>query len=459
MTTKRTDGYTRTLAKFAASLRFEDIPSPVIEHAKVCLLDTVGCGLFGSTLPWSKILVDSLREFEHSGACTIWGNPLKLSPASAALANGTMVHGFELDDLHKRSIVHPGSVVVTPALAMAEYLRGVSGQRFLTAMIAGYEVAARVGMSVGAAHLVQGWHPTGTHGTLGAAAAAGSLLALTADQMQHALGTAGSQSAGLMASQFSSMVKRFHAGRAAQSGVYAALLARRGFTGITELFESEYGGYCSTFSPRHDLEKLTAGLGEKWETADVGFKPYSTNGSCHTTIDALLALKEKCGLAAEQLEALTAFTSTATKEHVGWPYKPDSITTAQMNLAYIAAVTLTDGDAFVDQFTEERIRDPKLVALAERVKVIADPEIDTKGDAHRHSIRLEAQLKDGRRLTDSRQSAKGSSAHPLTQQEIETKFARLAAKVLSDKRIRELQEIVYGADTLKDIGELARALV
>jgi 2-methylcitrate dehydratase PrpD len=459
MTANRSDQYTSKLASFAATLRFEDIPGSVIEHAKVCLLDTVGCGLFGSTLPWSRILVDSLLEFERDGMCTVWGRPLKMSPAAAALANGTMVHAFELDDLHKRSIVHPGSVVITPALAVAEYMQGVSGKRFLAAMIAGYEVAARVGMSVGAAHLVQGWHPTGTHGTLGAAAAAGSLLGLDKDQMQHALGIAGSQSSGLMASQFSSMVKRFHAGRAAQSGVYAALLARRGFTGITELFESEYGGYCSTFSPRYDLEKLTAGLGEKWETAEVGFKPYSTNGSCHTTIDALLSLRAKCGLTAEQVEAITVFTSTATKEHVGWHYEPDSVTTAQMNLSYIAAVTLTDGDAFVDQFTEERIRDPKLVALAERVKVIADPENDAKGDAHRHSIRIEVKLRGGRILADSRQSAKGSSSYPLTQDEIENKFGRLAGKVFSGDRVRELRQIVYGADSLKDIDELAEALV
>jgi 2-methylcitrate dehydratase PrpD len=122
-------------------------------------------------------------------------------------------------------------------------------------------------------------------------------------------------------------------------------------------------------------------------------------------------------------------------------------------------VTLTDGDAFVDQFTEERIRDPKLVALAERVRVIADPENDAKGDAHRHSIRIEVKLRDGRILTDSRQSAKGSSAYPLTREEIETKFARLSAKVLPDKRVRELRQIVYGVDALGNVGDLAKALV
>ena len=451
--------YTRKLAEFASSLRFEDIANAVFDHAKLCLLDTLGCGLFGSTLPWSRILADCVAEFDANGPCTVWGLQRKMSPPGAALVNGTMVHGFELDDLHKRSIVHPGSVVVTSALACAESLGGVSGKRFLTAMVAGYEVAARVGMCLGTAHLLRGWHPTGTHGTLGAAAAAGSVLGLTGSQMQHALGIAGSQAAGLMASQYASMVKRFHAGRAAQSGVYAALLAQRGFTGITELFESEYGGYCSTLSSHYDREKLTANLGEKWEIGEVGFKPYSTNGSCHTTIDALLNLKKTSGLTPGQVDKISVFTSTVTKEHVGWHYIPDSVTTAQMNLAYIAAVTLTDGDAFVDQFTEQRIRDPQLVALADRVEVIADPAIDAKGDAYRHSIRIQVTLTDGRVLGDARQNAKGSFTQPLSREEIEEKFERLAGKVLSGERIHKLQETVYRVDTLENLGDLATAMI
>jgi aconitate decarboxylase len=369
------------------------------------------------------------------------------------------VHGFELDDLHKRSIVHPGSVIITSALAMAEYVGNVSGQRFLTAIVAGYEVVARVGMSVGTAHLLQGWHPTGTHGTLGAAAASGVLLGLSPGQMQHAFGIAGSQSSGLMASQFSSMVKRFHAGRAAQSGVYASLLAKRGFTGITELFESEYGGYCSTFSPHCDREQLVRGLGEIWETTQVGFKPYSTNGSCHTTIDALLDLKQQYGLTPRDVESVRVFASSATKEHVGWEYHPDSITTAQMNLPYIAAVTLADGDAFVDQFDENRIRDDQLVQMASRVQVIADPEIDAGGDSHRHAIRMEVVLRDGRILKTARSSAKGSSAHPLSVAEIESKFARLAGKALSTPQVAALKSTAYRIDELQDVRQLSRLLV
>ncbi len=452
------DDHTRRLARFASSLTFDDIPRAVVEHAKLCLLDTVGCGLFGSTLSWSGILAGCVRELEPGGPSTLWGLSGSASPTGAALVNGTMVHGFELDDLHKRSIVHPGSVVTTAALAVAEFLGGCSGPRFLAAVIAGYEVAARVGMSVGAAHLLAGWHPTGTHGTLGAAAACGSLLRLTPEQMQHALGIAGTQASGLMASQFGSMVKRFHAGRAAQSGVYAGLLARRGFTGILPLFESGYGGYLTTFSPRSDPKELTAGLGDTWETGTVGFKPYSTNGSCHTSIDALIDMKRRHAFGGDDVEAVRVFTSSATREHVGWAYRPDSVTTAQMNLPYIAAVTITDGEAFVDQFTEERIRDERLVRLASRVEVTVDPDIDAKGDAFRHAIRIEVALKDGRVLKDARDSAKGSAAHPMSREEVETKYAKLSGKALPAARARRVKELVYAVDTLRDVGVLAREL-
>ncbi|MGH3745997.1 MAG: MmgE/PrpD family protein, partial [Micromonosporaceae bacterium] len=213
---------TQRLAGFAAQLRYQDLPAAVVEHVKLCLLDTVGCALHGATLPWTRILRETIAELDGGGSCVIWGRPERQSCVHAALVNGAAVHAFELDDLHKVSIVHPGSVVVPAALAVAEHTGGVDGRRLLTAIVAGYEVAARVGMSVGAAHLRAGWHPTGTHGTLGAAAAAGSILGLDPERMTHALGTAGTQASGLMAAQYAAMVKRFHAGRAAQSGVYSA---------------------------------------------------------------------------------------------------------------------------------------------------------------------------------------------------------------------------------------------
>jgi 2-methylcitrate dehydratase PrpD len=470
--------YTRALGAFAAGLRFEDLPTEVVAHAKRCLLDTLGCALFGSTLEWSVILRDTLRQVampqgDGDQTSVVWGTPYRLGGVHAALANGSAAHGFELDDLHKEAILHPGSVVAPAIFASAELASGlqpvppgapvpgpvpVTGAGALVALVAGYEVGARVGMSVGSAHLLQGWHPTGTHGTLAAAAAASSALGLTAAQAQHALGIAGSQSAGLMASQFASMVKRFHAGRASESGLYAALLARNGYTGITNLFESEYGGYCTTFSPSHDLSRLTDGLGERWETLRVGFKPYSTNGSCHPTIDLLLELLASERFGAADVDSVEIHASSATVAHVGWLYEPDSVTTAQMNLPYISAVVLTDGEAFVDQFSQARIRDPELVALSRRVHVMADPEIDAKGGAYRHATRVEIHLRDGRIVGGRRDSARGSEAQPLTDEEVRHKYRRLAAKALDARAVARVEGLVDQLEELPDLSGLGEVL-
>ncbi|WP_062998431.1 MmgE/PrpD family protein [Nocardia mikamii] len=448
---------TDSLAAFVANTAPADIPAEVVDHAKLCLLDTLGCGLYGSTTPQASIVRDMLAE-SGAGKALVLGSDVGLGPADAALANGTAVHAFELDDLHPRSIVHPGSVVATAALAAAALREETTGREFLTAMVLGYEVAARVGSTMGAAHLLAGWHPTGTHGTLGAAAAAGSVLGLDTDQLADALGAAGSQSAGLMAAQYESMVKRFHAGRAAQSGLYAALLGQRGYTGIRDLFGAEYGGYLSTFSPRADPTLLTSGLGDRWETLAVGFKPYSTNGSCHPSIDCLREMYHQRGVHADDVESVTISVSTATVKHVGWPYHPDTVTTAQMNLPYITAVVLTDGEAFVDQFTPERIADPTLVALTRRVQVVADPEIDALGDTARHKTRLRVVLRDGTMLDAARDHAHGSSKDPMTVDEVRAKFRLLAGTVYPPHHVAALEQAVDTLDAASRLTDLLELL-
>ncbi|AMM20021.1 hypothetical protein AX769_07395 [Frondihabitans sp. PAMC 28766] len=457
-TIDRTETSTEVLGDYVANTSPTDIPDGVLRHAVVCLLDTAGCGLYGSTLPQASIVRDMLVTGGSSGDAVAWGGGPRLSAPDAALVNGTAVHAFELDDLHPRSIVHPGSVVTSAALAAAALRPETTGRELLTATILGYEVAARVGSTMGAAHLLAGWHPTGTHGTLGAAAAAAKILGLDAGQVANALGTAGSQSAGLMAAQYESMVKRFHAGRAAQSGVYAALLASRGYIGIRDLFEAEYGGYLGTFSPRVDASWLTRGLGSTWETLAVGFKPYSTNGSCHPSIDILRSLYAEEGVRRDDVASVEITVSTATVKHVGWPYVPDTVTTAQMNLPYITAVVLTDGEAFVDQFTPERIEDATLVEFASRVHVIADPEIDARGDGARHETRLTVTLNDGRTFGASRDHAHGSSHDPMSEDEVRTKFRRLAATTLSQPHVGELERTVDGLADAPDLAGLTGLL-
>ena len=225
--------------------------------------------------------------------------------------------------------------------------------------------------------------------------------------MEHAISIAATQAAGLMSAQYESMVKRMHAGRAAQAGVVAALLAQRGLTGIDRVFETEYGGYCSTLSsePRPDL--IADGLGERFEAGRVGFKAYACCGSCHTSVEAVRRIRASSAIDAGAVKRIVVHATRPTLLHVGWPYEPRSITAAQMNLAYCVAVTLVDGNAFVEQFTEQRIRDPELVRLAGRVEVHHEPEFEALGPGGRHTVRVEVELENGARMVETVHHAQG----------------------------------------------------
>jgi 2-methylcitrate dehydratase PrpD len=390
---------------------------------------------------------------------TIWGRDVRVSAPNAALANGTAVHSFELDDLHKTSIVHPGSVALPPALAMAEHIGGCNGREFLAATVAGYEVAIRVGMSLGTSHLQRGLHPTGTHGAFGAGAAAGRILGLDAGRMTHDLGISGTQAAGLMAAQYSAMVKRMHAGRAAQSGVYGALLAQRGLTGITNILEADYGGYCRVMADVSDMNALTAGLGKNFETGRVAFKAYAAGGSTHTAHEAVKSIVEKNSLAADMIDKITIHATTATYHHTSWEYKPEGVTGAQMNMQYVVAVTALERNLFIDQFTEEKVNDPRIREYSRKVEVIPEPELDNRGPEFRHAIIADVKTKDGRTFTEEVDTAKGSDKRPMSTDEVIHKYTILAGRVLGQKRVDELHDMVLNLEKVPNVGELAKLLV
>ena len=274
----------------------------------------------------------------------------------------------------------------------------------------------------------------------------------------HALGIAGTQSAGLMAAQYGAMVKRMHAGRSSQSGLYGALLAERGFTGIEDVFESEYGGFCTTFSrstDRFDLSQLTAGLGSVWQTMGVALKFYSCVGSNHTTLDSIRALQSQYKFGSEDVERMEVHGSQVTADHVGWKYEPRGLTAAQLNLPFCVATFLLEGDCFVDQFDEACVHDKRRIALSERVEVHADPAITARGAKFRHSVRVQVHLKDGRRLERSADTPRGGDANFAPAADIVDKFEKLAVRALPKKRIAELRDAVLGLEKLKDAAELA----
>src|SRR5579871_474255 len=267
--------HTRGIAEFIAGLTYARIPAEVVARVKLLILDALGCALYGAGLPWSRILLTMLRGLDATKACAVWGTGERLSAPHAALVKGTLVQSFELDDVHRAGVLHVGAVTLPALIAVAELRPGMSGRDFLRAAVAGYEIGPRVGLCMGPEHIGQGWHSGATVGVFAAAAGAAAGLRLSDRQAVHALGIAGTQAAGLMAAQYGAMVKRMHAGRASQSGLYGALFAAQGFTGIEEVFESEYGGFCTTFSrstDRFDLAQLTAGFGKVWQTMGVALK-------------------------------------------------------------------------------------------------------------------------------------------------------------------------------------------
>jgi len=450
---------TRALAEYIAGFSYKALPAEVVSHVKLCLVDSLGCALFGSTLPWGKIIVSFAKELGKGKGAVIWGDGSEVPSTSAPLANGTLIHSFELDDLHRVGVIHPGSEAIPAADALVRRAGGVDGKGYLAAVAAGYEVGCRVAMTGGAAQLRRGFHPSATSGTFAAGAAAAKMLRLNAEKTVHALGIAGTQAAGLMAAQHSSMVKRMHPGRSAQAGVYGVLLAQKGFTGIEDVLEAPYGGFCSTFIDHPNLSHLTDRLGERFETLNVGFKPYPCCGSNHTSIDALKKiLRDHPEVDAANVEKLRIRTTRVTKLHVGWPYEPKSLTTAQMNLLFCVSALLHDRDFFVDQVTEKSIRRPEVLATTKKIEVIEDPQFDALGDEGRHGVELEVQLRNGHSFSERVLHAKGSDKHPMTEEEVLQKFALLASRVLSRPRIEKLRDTLLNLERLDDARQIGKLL-
>jgi aconitate decarboxylase len=453
--------YTSGIAGFVAGLRYDAIPAAVIDRIKLLILDSLGCAVYAADLPWSRILMDTLAETDTSTGCTVWGAGLRLSAPHAALVNGTLVQGFELDDVHRVGVLHVGAVTLPALLAAAEMRPGMSGKDLLTTAVAGYEIGPRVGMCMGQEHIGQGWHSGATVGVFSAAAGAARGLRLTAAQTVHALGIAGTQSSGLMAAQFGAMVKRMHAGRAAQSGLYAALLAGRGFTGIMDVFENEYGGFCTTFSrsvDRFDRRELVAGLGERWETMGVALKFYACVGSNHTTLNAIQAIQARHPFGAADVARIVVHGSRVTVDHVGWAYQPQGLTSAQLNLPYCVATLLLEGDVFVDQFTEAMVDDPDRIRLSRLVQVIEDPAITARGKAFRHMVRVEVMLQDGVRMEETVEAPRGSEHSFASADAVIGKFRTLAGARFDAGRTQRIIDAVMGADALVSAASLAALL-
>ena len=425
------NGHTRELARFISETSYGDLSANLRACMRKYFLDAVGCGIYGTTTESGRILSRFIQDQGGSAQSTLWKNDWRGPVGPVALCLGTWMHAFELDDYHSGAKLHPGAVVFAAAYPLAEKL-SVDGRTFMTACAVGYETMIRASIAADCLEVRRrGFHLTGLCGPFGAAAAAAHLMGLNPEQTANALGLAGTQGAGTWAFQCDgSETKRFHAGRAAQSGLMATSLAEGGYTGPKEIFEYGDGGFIRAFSGCGDPEPLTRSLGEHWEAEGVSFKPYCCCGSTHSTIDAVLALRREHGVAPDDVEEMEILNHSVVKQQCSWRYEPVSSLRAQMNIEYCAAVALTDGEAGPGQFTPERIADPELVSLARRARFTVDPEIEQLYPKT-FPAKVAIRTRDGRELESRIAGPKGSPQNPMDFDMVAGKFRQITGGVIS----------------------------
>jgi 2-methylcitrate dehydratase PrpD len=393
-----------------------------------------------------------------NGVASLWGSGARTSLTNAVLVNSTAGHAFEMDDIHKESIVHPNSLAVPVALALAEADPALSGRDIVTALALGYEVGLRIGNAATTALFLNGFHPQGTTGAFVAAATAGRLLGLDAARMQHALGIAGSTGAGLMAAQEGAMVKRLHAGRAAQSGMLAALLAKRGFTGISDVVEASYGGFLSSFARTPNVARLMEGLGADWEAGKVGFKMYPNVTSIHAALDALRAVLVEEDILAPRIAEIRVGCGHMTFVHTAWDYRPVGTTAAQMNMSYGLSVMAQRRNVSAGDYSDGAIADPDILAFMPRIRIAVDPEIEGKGPAFRHAARIAVRTTDGKTFSRDVWHRRGSPENPVSRREVEEKFAANVEGLLDADAAQRLQSLAAKLEDLSDAREIVAIL-
>jgi len=452
-----TIGATKQLARYVVNLRYRDIPPEVISRAKDCLLDTITVALYGSTKPWSQSVVQFVKGLGLAGRSTVFGDRRPAPAHLAALANGTMAHAFELDNVRQPGAgVHPGATAFLPALAVGEAQR-TNGKDFLTAFVAACEVMSRIGVAAGNALEKRGFHAPGLTGTFGGAVAAGRLLDLDENKMVHALGIAGSYSGGLMEfsrCQEGAMIKRLHLGKAAEGGVTAASLARRGFAGPESVLEGQFG-FCRAFSDSPNLSRLTYRLGREFESLNICIKRYACHINAHAPIEGLEKLSQQNGFEPRDVREITVAGIEKLVTHHAI-YQPKDLMAAQYSIPFCVALSLYCDPKDPESFTEKRISDEKILTMMRKVHLGVDPEIEKKG--WDRAARVTLSLRDGRRPSALVVHFKGTPHNPMSRSELEEKARNLTRHLLSGGKLERLVETVRSVEKVDDISKLTRPL-
>jgi aconitate decarboxylase len=454
-------GPTGRLATWVADTTLDDVPSAVRDRARHLILDGIACALVGAQLPVSRIGVKGVTALDTTGDAALvgWGGRAT-SAVSAAMLNSSFIQGFELDDYHPLAPLHSNSLVLPAMLAAAPQVGRVSGGRFLLGAILGYETGPRVGQALGGLDMLsRGWHSGVVFGTISAAAAAGTLYGLDPAGFEDAFGMAATQSCGLMSAMYESMVKRMQHGFASRNGLTAAALAASGYVGIKRVFERSYGGWLAVFGEGHRTypEDIYKGLGILWETERIAVKAYSAMGLLHAAIDAALELRPTVDVS--QIQRIDIDMSEAAYAHGGWKAeRPLQVIGAQMNVAYVVAVALLDGDVLIDQFTPDRIYSDDVWALVDKTLTHHERAYDHLPINEQLTTKVRLTFNDGSTRAAEVVHPRGTGDRNLTNAEIRDKYAKLTHRVISADRQAAIEKAVLGIDTLDDIAQLTALL-
>ncbi len=451
---------TAKLAEFVARLKYSDLPPEVVQTAELCLLDTLGVGLFASQMPWTKMIGRVGTESKGAEESAIWGHSAKVPAENAALVNGAAAHGIEMDDRKPSLGLHPGCQVIPSALALGEKVR-IDGKKLITAITAGYEIIFRVGKAIPRPR--RGINSAAHKGVWGSVAASCKTLDLDQEHTLSAFGIAGFMAAGI--SDYSedgstSMMKRLMGGWPAHSGVMASLLAREGLTGLGTILEDKWG-YCRTLAGDQEprLEELTKGLGQSFQIVEREIKPYAAWGGSHLCIDAVNLLTREHGVKPQDVEKVIVLCASRLYDN-RQIRRPQSIMAGQMSMPFITALAFFCDLRDPDIWQDATLNEPGILEFLERVECRVDDEIERRWRATggQGEVTITARLKTGAERSATVAHSKGTSENPLTDSEIRDKFHLLAGRQLPAKRCDEVATAVSRLEELADVCELTELL-
>ena len=445
---------TARISRWASDLKYEDLSEEAIREAKRYLLDSLGCALGGYLQHDVKIALDVLGEHAGRGPCTVIGTGEKIDPVSASLLNALMVRVMDYNDIYwKQDPSHPSDII--PAAIACGERAGKDGRELIVGIVLGHEFEMRLCEAAFPGIRERGWH----HATLTSFVSplvAAKMLGLDAERMQHAIGISGSRMGtfGAVTAGKLTMMKNTVDPMATQSGVLAALLAERDYSGPEHVIDGKEG-LVHCMGPEWKLELLEAGLGDGYRITQCGMKAFPTEALTHAPISCTLDLIKKHDLAPEQVEKVHIRSLARAADILADPskYDPRSKETADHSLPYVIAAAVAERQVTPLQFTDEKIMDPTIRAQLNKVEVVADAEIEALFPELQRVI-VTIHTTDGRQFESQVDYPKGDPRNPLTDREVAEKFDALAAPVLSAERGEQLKQAVRDLHELESIGEL-----